>query len=236
MTVNTGTTTPDAGGDRRARAGRPANAARADRLPPPPRERRPLLAAFAVLLIVGGAAVAGLLAVRADSRVPVLVAAQDIGGGEEITADKLRTVQVAAEDTLLVPASQQDVIVGQYARRPITSGQLIDSTMLTTLQTLKSGKVAVGASLAVGRIPANGLQPGDIVQLVRVAEGDGDVVVSDALVSSALQAGDSPGTGVSTVTLIVDTADGAKVAGLAAEGQLAVILVSRGTPSAAEEG
>lgn len=37
-----------------------------------------MLAALAVLLIVGGAAAAGLLALRADERVPVLAAAREI--------------------------------------------------------------------------------------------------------------------------------------------------------------
>ena len=44
-------------------------------VPAPPRRRRPALTALAVLLIVGGAALAGLLAVRMDSREPVLVVA-----------------------------------------------------------------------------------------------------------------------------------------------------------------
>lgn len=231
MSSSTSRTETGPGG--RTRTGRPSTPTTGDRLPPPPRERRPLLAAFAVLLIVGGAAVAGLLAVRADSRVPVLVAAEDIPAGEQITADRLRTVAVAAEGTLLVPADQEQVVVGQYARRPISAGQLLDSTMLTNLSTLSAGRVAVGASLAVGRVPALGLQPGDVVQLVRVVDGQGEVLVPDALVSSAVTAGDSGASSV-VATFIVDEADGPAVAGVGAEGQLAAVLVTRGVPS--EEG
>ena len=40
---------------------------------------------LAVLLIVGSAAIAGLLAMRIDSRVPVLVAAHEIPVGAQIT-------------------------------------------------------------------------------------------------------------------------------------------------------
>lgn len=96
MTVNT--TTP--GRDATAARGRGADDRRADRLPPAPRERRPLLAAFAVLLIVGGAAVAGLLALRADTRVPVLVLARDVATGQQITADDLAVTPVASEGLL----------------------------------------------------------------------------------------------------------------------------------------
>lgn len=235
MTVNTGLA-PDAGPDRRARGGRQPAAARGDRLPPPPRERRPLLAAFAVLLIVGGAAVAGLLAVRADSRVPVLVVTQDVVAGQRLTAEHLRTTQVASEGTLLVPASQEGLVVGRYANRAIRAGQLLDTSMLTATQMLTEGKVAVGASLAAGRVPASGLEPGDVVRLVQVDAGQGQVVVPKALVSSSVRAGESAGTSVTTATFIVDDEDGAQVAGLASDGRLAVVLVSRGAPSDGGDG
>lgn len=231
MTVNTPTLGREAPA---ARAGG-AGARRGDRLPPPPRERRPLLAAFAVLLIVGGATVAGLLALRADTRVPVLVLARDVVTGQKITADLLDVTQVASEGTLLVPASQQDLVVGRYAKQPLSQGQLLDSTMLTDRQTLTDGKVAVGAALAIGRVPATGLKPGDVVQLVHVVGGEGTVLVPDALVSSAVSASDSPGGGTLTATFVIDKAEGARVAGVAAEGQLAVVLVSRGAPLGGED-
>lgn len=239
--MNTNAGTPDGAQDRRRaredRGLRPANAAaRGDRLPPAPRERRPLLAAFAVLLIVGGAAAAGLLAVRADARVPVLVAARNIAVGQPITADALRTLPVASEGTLLIPASQQDLVVGQFADIAVSEGQLLDSTMLTSSRTLQEGKVAVGAALAAGRMPATGLEAGDVVQLVRVAEGEGKVLVGDALVSSTSNAGDGAGSsGTTTVTFIVAESQGAAIAGIASEGELAVVLVTRGTALAAEE-
>ncbi|MBO0898830.1 hypothetical protein J1G42_02490 [Cellulomonas sp. zg-ZUI222] len=227
MTVSTSTTGPEAAPDRRARASRPSGA-RADRLPPPPRERRPLLAAFAVLLIVGGAAVAGLLALRADSRVPVLVATADIVAGQRITAEHLGTTPVASEGTLLLPAGQHDLVVGQYARRSISAGQLLDTSMLTTSGMLTEGKVAVGAALAAGRVPASGLQPGDVVQLVRVLDGEGTVLVREALVSSASRSSDSPGGATVTATFIVEDSEGPVVAGVGAEGQLAAVLMTRG--------
>lgn len=242
MTVNTSTSTPDGAQDRRRaredRGLKPASAAaRTDRLPPAPRERRPLLAAFAVLLIVGGAAAAGLLAVRSDTRVPVLMAARDIAVGQEITADDVTTTQVASEGTLLIPESQEDLVIGQFADITVSKGQLLDTTMLTATRTLQEGKVAVGASFAEGRVPASGLTAGDIVQLVRVTEGKGTVMVPNALVSST-STDDETATGsrAVTVTFIVDEADGAAVAGVASEGQLAAVLVNRGTPLDGGEG
>ena len=190
-----------------------------------------MLAALAVLLIVGGAAAAGLLALRADERVEVLVAARDVPAGAAITAEDLTTVPVAAEGTELIPASQSGLVAGRYARTSIAAGQLLDTTMLVDSGPLRPGVVAVGASLAGGRMPASGLEPGDVVQLVHVADGEGRILVGDARVGG-YRAAESGGLGSSaaTVTFIVPEADGAQVAAVAAAGELAVVLVERGTP------
>lgn len=207
-----------------------ATQARTDRLPPAPRERRPLLAALAVLLIVGGAATAGLLALRADERVPVLVAAREITAGEAITADALTTTSVASEGTMLIPAADSATLAGTYARSTIRPGQLLDTSMLTTSSTLEPGKVGVGALLAIGRMPSSGLQAGDVVQLVRVDVAGGKVMVPDALVSSSRStATDGVGrSGGASVTFIVAEDAGAEVAAVAAAGDLAAVLVTRG--------
>jgi len=207
-----------------------ASAAKTDRLPPAPRERRPMLAALGVLLIVGGAATSGLLALRSDERVPVLVASRDIAAGEEITADALTTTSVASEDTHLIPASQEDQLVGQYARLTISSGQLMDTAMLMRTAALRPGSVAVGAELGSGRVPALGLQAGDVVDLIAVADGVGEVLAEGVLVSSFITANETgAGSGAATATFIVDQADGPRIAAVNAAGELAVVLVERGT-------
>ena len=216
--------------DERGIASAATSARSADRLPSPPRERRPMLAALAVLLIVGGAAAAGLLALRADDRVPVLVASRDIAAGDEITVEALTSTSVASEGTLLIPVSDSALLAGQYARVAISDGQLLDTAMLTDTAPLQPGSVAVGAALAAGRLPASGLRPGDIVQLIRVGEGAGSVLVDDALVSSfySQAEGTVDGTAGSTATFIVDERDGAEVAAIAAAGNLSAVLVTRG--------
>ncbi|MBO3085511.1 SAF domain-containing protein [Cellulomonas fengjieae] len=237
MTSPTGAQARDNVTDRRrAREDRgiSATGARSDRLPPAPRERRPMLAALAVLLIVGGAAVAGLLALRADERVPMLAVSKDVAAGSQIGEDDLHSVPVAADGTLLVPASQMADVVGKYARVKLSEGQLLDVSMLGDSGPLKDGMVAVGADIEPGRMPASGLQPGDIVQLVAVTDAAGRVLVPDALVSATRNKGaattaGSAGSGI-TATFIVDTADAPQVAAVASSGDLSVILVTRGQP------
>jgi len=233
MTANTGTAPKDGVTERRrareARGLAPAGGTATDRLPKAPRERRPLLAVLAVLLIVGGAAIAGLVALRQDSRVPVLMLSHDVAAGQAIAAADLVTTQVASEGITLVSADDRDQVVGKFARVGLAQGQLLDSKMLTDVSTLREGSVAVGASLGDGRVPASGLQAGDVVQLIRVTDGEGVVLVPDALVSSVRE-GDSSSQAGLVATFIVDAAAGPGVAAVAADGSLAVALVTRGTP------
>lgn len=236
-TTQSGDTAQDRRRAREERGIRSAAAANAagDRLPPPPRERRPALAALAVLLIVGGAAIAGLLAMRADSRVPVLMAGSDIEAGAQISESDLATTQVAAEGTMLIPASQSDLLVGQYAQVAIAAGQLIDTTMVTPSGLLDApASVAVGATLAPGRMPAGGLRQGDVVDVVRVAGGIGNVIVSEARVGRVASGGNDGAAGA-TVTLFVERSDAPAVSAVAAAGELSLVLIERGAPIANRE-
>lgn len=238
-TINTGTG-EEASERQRARADRGirSNASvQSDRLPPAPRERKPGLAALAVLLIVGGAALAGLLAIRADERVPVLVASQNIPAGEQIAAEDLGTMAVASESDLLIPESAVGDLVGRYATVDVSAGQLIDATMHGGEGLLGEGEVIVGATMPEGRMPGGGLERGDQVDLVRVADGEADVLVRDAEVSYAERGGDDGGFGNSgqDVSFIVSREDGPQVAAIAAAGELSVIRVSANSSSSAGE-
>lgn len=214
--------------ERGVRSTRAVKAAVAERLPAPPRERRPVLAALAVLLIVGGAAVAGLLAVRADQRVPVFAASTAIPAGAQITAESVTTTRVSSEGTLLIPESQLELLVGKYARVEIHEGQLIDTAMIQEIGMLRSGTVAAGATLGPGRLPASGLFAGDVVDLIRVGDGEGTVIVEDVRVSSA-GGPDTTAVGATTsVTFILDREDAAEVAAVGVADQLVAVLVSRG--------
>ncbi len=96
--------------------------------PSPPKRRRPALTALAVLLIVGGAALAGLLAVRMDSREPVLVVSQQISVGEKITADMLESRNVSGDGLGVIPRDQADKVIGKlYAAPTIYPGQLLQA-------------------------------------------------------------------------------------------------------------
>jgi hypothetical protein len=192
---------------------------------------------LAILLIVGSAAVAGLLAMRIDSRVPVLVAAHEIPVGAQITLADLATQRVASDGLEVLPASAADQLVGRYAAGTIPAGRLLDQAMFAQTGFLKDGAVAVGVSLAPGRMPASGLRAGDKVQVVDVKDGIGVVLVDNATVSSAPDStsssgafggGSAGGSGSVVATLIVPPASAPAVAASSAANRIAVVLLRRG--------
>ena len=200
-----------------------------DRLPRPPRRRRAGMVSLAVLLIVRGAAAAGLLALRIDSRTPVVVARAHIAAGQQITADALTTTPVAGEGLSLIPADQLNQLVGRYAATDIPAGRLLDAQMISGSGLLKQGRAAVGVVLKPGRAPASGLHTGDTVQVIRAVDGAPEVLSSNATVSTVNQAsGGSFGSGGdASATIVVDSADAPKIAAAVAADQVVIVLLSR---------
>lgn len=213
-------------------------AASGERLPHPPRRRSAGLAALAVLLVAGSAAVAGLLALRIDDRVDVLVARTDIAAGTLITESMLAVAPVAAQGVDLVPAARRSLVVGRYAAVPIPAERLIDVRMVTERSALREGTVAIGIVLVPGMSPAGGLEPGDRVT-VYGTDGEGQVLTRDAVVSSVSRPetgsfGATSGDPVATLIVPVDAA--AAVAAANAAGKAALGLTERGASIAAGAG
>ena len=197
----TGRTSTDGARDRRilrdqrgVRSGVATAASNGERIPLPPRERRPALAALAVLLIVGGAAIAGLLALRADDRDSVVVLREAVVAGQPLTAEQLTTALVSLEGLPTIPESEQAQVEGTFAATALPAGTVLTQDMLTPSGLLQDGRAAVGLALRAGLLPANGLVGGDVVDVVSVptsgaplAEGaeSNPVLVADARVSSA---------------------------------------------------
>ncbi|MFD1827758.1 MULTISPECIES: SAF domain-containing protein [Mumia] len=207
-------------------------AAKSDR-PAPPRRRRPAMAALAVLLIVGGAALAGLLAVNLDSRTSVIVVKQDVPAGTEITTDLLSTSMVASEGLKIVPEDQVSEVLGTYARVPISEGQLLDTTMLTTGEVLADDTARVGVQLVGGRAPTD-LRSGDEVRLIRLAEGAGGeptpLATAIVLRTSTAESGGlvDGGSGGGGATLMVPSRAADDVVDASAGERLGIALIRRG--------
>lgn len=153
----------------RSRAGRRAASPNPAGQIAPPRQRRPALAALALLLIVGGALVAGLLAVRMDSRVPVLVAKQPIEPGAKITEDDLGVTRVASEGVGLIGEEYADQVIGAYATTRIEANTLLDENLVSTKDPIPDGRAIVSVPLKGNLAPTSNVRSGDLVLVVRTA-------------------------------------------------------------------
>jgi hypothetical protein len=190
---------------------------------------------IAVLLIVLGAAIAGLLALRIDERVPVLVARNPIGIGQQITEGDLSIARMATEGVTVIRADHASEVIGRYASQEIPPGRLIDAGMLNTTGLLTPGQAAVGIALQAGRFPAGGLETGDIVQIVRSVDGTGKVIASRAVIGSVHDPSEGTFTSSSgnttVVTVLVTERLAPPVAAAAMADQVSLVLIRRGAPA-----
>lgn len=234
MTTTTGASAADRQRQRASRGIGSSTGGRGSRLPQPPRQRRPAMAALAVLLIVGGALLAGLLAIRMDSRVPVLTVNREIPAGTRITAGDLEEIQVASDSDELVEASLAGQVVGLYTQTKILPGQFIDRRVLTNQDPLTDdgGRAIVSVLLNPALAPEAVLATGDKVSVVRASQETGRQgrEITEALVIGKTRGStDELGAGGSgSLTLLVPVEAVEAVIDAAANNQAGIALLSRG--------
>lgn len=200
-----------------------------------PKQRRAGLAALALLLIVGGALGAGLLAMRVDTREPVLVAAVDIAPGAEIKASMLTEADVASEGLRLIPAelSGQILTARTYARSAIRAGSLLDENNLTRVDPIENGRAIVSIPLTDALVPTAELDSDDLVQIMRVSRNDSGAPaqpLTQALVLSvdSVSEGSGLASGGGSLSLLVPAEAAADVVNAAAADVAGVALLKRG--------
>lgn len=195
------------------------------------RRRRPgLWAAGAALVALGGLAASGLVT-RAGDRVEVLAVARTVPVGQTINAADVTVARVPADPVLApVPAAQRDRVVGRVAAVELRPGTLLTADEVTDTAVPGAGEQLVGVAARPGQLPARGLRPGDQVLAVPVP---GDQARADETAAGAgepvsgrvVQVGPPDGEGVVTVDLLVGQDTGARLAGLASTGRLALVLL-----------
>lgn len=196
------------------------------------RQRRPGYIALLVLLVVGLAAVGGWLYTTAGQKVAVVVVVRDVPVGQMISRLDLSTVEVAG-DVTAIAGTRLDTAVGQRAAVELLPGTLLQRAMLATGSVLDAGQAQVGLALKGGQLPANGVSPGDVVQVLRLPSqqqvtitGAGSLpqMLTKATVFSARPDASVAGGWLVTVTVPADQA--AAVAGASGVGLAALVQVA----------
>jgi hypothetical protein len=182
-----------------------------------------------VLLIAGLGAAFGYLYTTAGEKVPVVVVTSSVSVGEVIERADLSTVDVAGDLTAIAGANLESV-VGERAAVALLPNTVLQRSMVTDVDPTPPGMVQVGVAVKGGQIPADGLTPGDTVQVLRLPAAGGtgapavpEVVVAKATVFASLP--DPVQAGATLLTLLVPADQAAAVAGASGAGAASLVKV-----------
>lgn len=201
------------------------------RTPLPTGQRRTGYAALGAVLVIGLGAAFGYLYSTAGQKVPVVVVTGTVPAGQVITRSDLSTVDVAGDITAIAGTNLESV-VGQRAAVGLLPDTVLQRSMVTDVDPTPAGVVQVGVAVKGGQLPADGLVPGDTVQVLQLppaaAAGGGaaavpDVVVEKATVFAAVP--DPVQAGGTLLTLLVPAGQAAAVAGASGAGAAALVKV-----------
>ena len=192
------------------------------------RRRLPFVALGGLVIIVCVLAYAYGAAQLGD-RIQVLATARSVAAGQAITAADLRQVSAARDSGVrLIPASQAAGVVGRMAVVPLVAGTLLTPNLVGDAAFPPQGKVTASVALKPGQYP-QGLAAGARVAVYMSAtpqNGQPAPAASSAaggapgrvpaVVLGVDLAGD--GQGATVVTLLLDAADGPRLAAAPAGG------------------
>jgi hypothetical protein len=163
-----------------------------------------LMVAFALLF--------GLAAFRADPATPVLAVARPVPAGQVITEADLQVVRVAPEAGVdLFGEAERSTVVGRTARVPLVEGSLLAPGQVGAAAWPPVGESVVAVPVPAGRLPA-GLAEGSRVSVL-VAGGEGAEAAGPVVPASVVAVEPATSAGVSTVSLLMRSADAQQVGG-----------------------
>ncbi len=196
------------------------------RLPLATRQRKPGYIALAVVLIIGLAAAFGWFYQSSGAKAPVVVVIAPVAAGHPVLRQDLSTIDVSG-GVVAVAGDHMDSVLGEIATVDLLPNTLLQRSMVTSADTLPSGDAQVGVALKGGQVPAEGLSPGDSVEIVALPDkGAGQsavVLVSSAKVFAAVT--DPAQVGGLLVTVTVPAASAVPVAQASGTGLVALVKV-----------
>ena len=189
----------------------------------------------------------------ASEKTEIVRVTKDIKEGEEITAEKVQTVEVGAYNLPQNLMTDKKEVVGKYATADLAAGDYIISSKLSAvpaaenayLYNLDGKKQAISVTIKSFATGLSGkLESGDIVTvIVADYQGKGETAIPPELqyveiISVTASSGYDANTGEvvdekelpSTVTLLVTTEQAKVLAELEQDSELHLALVYRGTP------
>lgn len=196
-----------------------------ERLPTSPvRARRNLrwMAVGVLAVCLGGLGAALLYANLSDAR-SVLTVNRTVFRGQVITAADLGvTSAVPATGVETVAAGQLEEVVGRTALNDLVEGTLL-SPRSYGQPPVEPGRVKVGLRLAAGRLPAEPMPPGTAVLLVPVGRDGAPPPAGPSVLAEVATTATTLPDGAAILDVAVTSAEGERVARLAAADQLVLV-------------
>lgn len=206
-------------------------------MPPLPlsRKRRRGLTALGLLLVASGGLLTHQVVAQISDRSPIVVASRDIPIGQRIGPADVTTARVGADSGVAaIPGHQLSQVVGSVAAVDLRRGTVIPPGAVSDQLSPVPGQQLVPIAVKPSRLPARGLQPGDLLVVVSTPEGASDKAPEAKLpapgqISAVVdRVTGSPDTdGLLVVDLLVSATDGPQLARQAADGHVTFTLTSR---------
>ena len=151
-----------------------------------------------------------------------------------IDRDDLVSTSVAGLDAT-IEVGQISTVVGKTASVDLVPGQVLTPAMFTSSPVPAAGESVIGLALDPTRVPGTGLDPGDVVDVVAVPNGQDPQTDSTALDSPELLGtsasvydveGSATAGGLVLATLVVDAKDAARIAAYSTQNRVAVVEIA----------
>lgn len=201
------------------------------------RRVRPARVLLGVLLVLLLALAGVVVAVRVDTRVPVLAAAKAIGAGQVVTAADVTVVKVATDGLTTIPAAAVSTVVGRVAAVPLVAGTLLSPAQFGGPAWPGSGEAVIAVPVKPGRLPSGlgvgakvtvlvvpGTVPGAAAGTSGGSSGGQQTQVEKATATVVSVEAAADQSGATVVTLLLASGDATRIASAAGD----VVLVQVG--------
>jgi hypothetical protein len=227
--------------------------------------RRPRLMIGSLVLLVACMALFVSSYAKASHQVAVLAVAKIVAPGAVITPDDLTVVHISATGPIApIAATDANQVVGRRAAVGLVPGGLLTPSDLSRATAVPAGDAVVGVQAKSSQLPAEGVSPGETVDVVLtgipgapaiaaatpvggqsggVSQASGPVgaVLAPQVTVVAVGPGPSASSDATVVSLVVPIAVAPLIATASAAGQVALVAVSPASapasvPAGAEAG
>jgi hypothetical protein len=195
-------------------------------LPHQPRRHRRGLLLLGTLIMAGGGVLAAWAVNQLSGRELVIVMSREVSVGQEITRDDVSTTLVGADEGVAtVPERELQQVIGMRAAVRLLAGTLLQRNAMTDQMSPAYDQQLVPVAVKPSRLPARGFQPGD--PLLVITKSEDEALRKPAITAVVDQVKEPDTDGLVVVDLLVNSADGPKLASLAADGDVAMVLTPR---------